>query len=146
MKRFKTISGNSLCGVLWVEKKFELYGEEVSGVFPNFEGLKISLDGTVESLYKELGNSASRFYRGTMKYATKKLKQLLLDNPKLKEQFTCQQLQDIDKEKRTITGLVWHHYEELDGEKPIMQLVDAEKHKKCSHIGGSYTWNRDHLL
>lgn len=34
----------------------------------------------------------------------------------------------------------------LDGERPIMQLVDEKLHSACSHTGGSYTWNKKHLI
>ena len=37
------------------------------------------LDGTVDSLYKELGNTDYAFYHGTMKLATKKLKRIIMD-------------------------------------------------------------------
>lgn len=47
---------------------------------------------------------------------------------------------------KLVSGFIWHHYEELDRERPIMQLVDEKLHTACSHTGGSYTWNRKHLV
>ena len=44
-------------GVPYIKKCFILYGIEVCGVFPVFEGIKVTLDGTVDSIYKELGNT-----------------------------------------------------------------------------------------
>ena len=136
---------NSICnGVPYVKKCFTLYGIEVCGVFPVFQGIKVTLDGTVDSLY--LGNTDYAFYHGTMKLATKKLKQMMMDNPEIRNQFSMEQIKDIETEKEKISGLIWHHYEELDGEKPIMQLVDEKLHSACSHTGGSYTWNKKHLI
>lgn len=133
-------------GVPYRKKSFTLYGIEVCGVFPVFQGIKVTLDGTVDSLYKELGNTDYAFYHGTMRLATKKLKQIMKDQPSIRNQFTADQIKDIEAEKEKISRLIWHHYEELDGERPIMQLVDEKQHSICSHTGGSYTWNRKHLI
>ena len=137
--------GKCLNGILYVRKSFKLYGKTVTGVFPVFEGIKVVLDGSVDSLYKKLGNTDSSFYHGTMKLATIKLKELIESYPELKVQFTKEQLYDIEKEKERITNKIWHHFEELDGERPIMQLVDEVLHSICQHTGGSYTWNPKHL-
>ena len=144
MKQLKTKNQNLINttsnGVPYIKKCFTLYGIEVCGVFPVFQGIKVTLDGTVDSLYKGLGNTDYAFYHGTMRLATKKLKQLI------RNQFSAMQIKDIEAEKEKISGLIWHHYEELDGESPIMQLVDEKLHTACSHTGGSYTWNRKHLV
>lgn len=133
-------------GVPYKKKSFILYGIEVCGVFPVFEGVKVTLDGTVDTLYKELGNTDYAFYHGTMRLATKKLKQIIKERPDIRNLFTAEQIKDIEAEKEKISGYVWHHYEELDGERPIMQLVDEKLHSACSHTGGSYTWNKKHLI
>lgn len=133
-------------GVPYKKKSFILYGIEVCGVFPVFEGVKVTLDGTVDTLYKELGNTDYVFYHGTMRLATKKLKQIIKERPDIRNLFTAEQIKDIEAEKEKISGYVWHHYEELDGERPIMQLVDEKLHSACSHTGGSYTWNKKHLI
>lgn len=39
-------------GVPYRKKSFTLYGIEVCGVFPVFHGIKVTLDGTVDSLYR----------------------------------------------------------------------------------------------
>lgn len=138
---------NSICnGVPYVKKCFTLYGIQVCGVFPVFQGIKVTLDGTVDSLYKELGNTDYAFYHGTMRLATKKLKLIIKERPDIRSLFSFEQIKDIESEKEKITGLIWHHYEELDGERPIMQLVDEKLHSACSHTGGSYTWNKKHLI
>lgn len=133
-------------GVPYKKKSFILYGIEVCGVFPVFEGVKVTLDGTVDTLYKGLGNTDYAFYHGTMRLATKKLKQIIKERPDIRNLFTAEQIKDIEAEKEKISGYVWHHYEELDGERPIMQLVDEKLHSACSHTGGSYTWNKKHLI
>ena len=81
-----------------------------------------------------------------MRLATKKLKQIMKDKPNIRNQFTVDQIKDIEAEKEKISQLIWHHYEELDEERPIMQLVDERQHSSCSHTGGSYTWNKKHLI
>jgi hypothetical protein len=140
------LKGTTLHGVPYKEKTFSLYGILVQGVFPVFQGIKVVLDGTVDSLYRELGNTDARFYNGTMKLATQKLKRRLAAQPSLRRNYTPNQLRDIDAEKEKIVGLIWHHYEELEGESPIMQLVDETLHSACIHTGGSYTWNKKHLV
>ena len=103
------------------------------------------LDGSVDALYKQLGNTDYAFYHGTMRLATIKLKEMLERNAALKKQFTKEQLDDIQAGREKVSGKIWHHYEELGGDCPIMQLVDEELHGKCNHTGGSYTWNPKHL-
>ena len=95
----------------------------------------------------QLGNTDWAFYEGTMREATKILKNVLHRSPSLSTLFSAQQLADIEQEKGQISGKVWHHYEELTADgRPIMQLVDRELHQKCKHTGGSYTWNPKHFL
>ena len=83
--------------------------------------------------------------RGTMREATKLLKQQLKSLPHLRKLFTDSQLKDIENERERIDGKIWHHYEELSAQGyPIMQLVDERLHSLCKHTGGSYTWNPKH--
>lgn len=141
----ESYAGKSLNGVPYREKTILLYGKRVTGVFPVFEGIKVVLDGSVDALYKQLGNTDYAFYHGTMRLATIKLKEMLERNAALKKQFTKEPLDDIQAGREKVSGKIWHHYEELDGDCPIMQLVDEELHGKCNHTGGSYTWNPKHL-
>ena len=100
-----------------------------------------------DTLYHLLGNTDYTFYHGTMREATKILKKEIEGNSLLQKRFSVQQLEDIKKEKERITGMIWHHYEELTIEGfPIMQLVDENLHSKCKHTGGSYTWNPKHFM
>lgn len=103
----KDLNGKYLNGVLYSQKVFNLYGVTVSGVFPVFIGIKVCLDASVESLYHTLGGTDYAFYHGTMKLATKKLKQLFIIRPDLKKQFNVAQLADIENEKERISGLTW---------------------------------------
>ena len=135
-----------LHGVLFERKVLHLHGVEAEGVFPVFQGIKVELLADVDTMYHQLGNTDQAFYSGTMREASKILKEMLRRTPSLSTQFSAQQLSDIEQEKGQIAGKVWHHYEELtpDG-RPIMQLVDREAHQKCKHTGGSYTWNPKHF-
>lgn len=136
------LEGKKMNGVEFGKKVFKIHGVYVEGVFPIFDGIKIVLSENMDVLYKRLGNTDPKFYRGTMKEATKVLKEKLEEYPDLKKQFTKQQLDDIYAEKEKIAGKIWHHYEELgEGGCPVMQLVDDKQHAICKHTGGSYTWN-----
>ena len=135
-------AGKHLHGVPFERKVLHIHGVEAEGVFPVFQGIKVELLADVDTMYHQLGNTDQAFYSGTMREASKILKEMLRRTPSLSTQFSAQQLSDIEQEKGQISGKVWHHYEELtpDG-RPIMQLVDREAHQKCKHTGGSYSWN-----
>lgn len=81
-----------------------------------------------------------------MRLATKKNKRIIEQKSEIRSWFFAVRINDIEAEKEKISGLIWHHYAEMDGENPIMQLVDDKLHTACSHTGGSYTWNRKHLV
>ena len=141
----RELAGKSLYGVAYAKKVFRIYGLNVEGVFPVFEGIKITLQEDVDTLYHRLGNTDYGFYHGTMREATKLLKQQLKSLPHLRKLFTDSQLKDIENERERIDGKIWHHYEELSAQGyPIMQLVDERLHSLCKHTGGSYTWNPKH--
>lgn len=137
--------GKHIAGVKYERKRFMIHGLCTEGVFPVFEGIKITLQEDVDTLYQRLGNTDYGFYHGTMKEATKLLKQKLFYSPEIRKLFTKHQLEDIEQEREKITGKIWHHYEELSEQGyPIMQLVDECLHTLCKHTGGSYTWNPKH--
>lgn len=141
----RNLDGQCLEGVKYEKKVFPIYGIYVEGVFPVFEGIKITLQADVDTLYAQLGNTDYGFYHGTMREATRLLKQRLRASPELHCLFSDLQLNDIDREREKIIGKIWHHYEELSPEGyPIMQLVDERLHSLCKHTGGSYTWNPKH--
>ena len=70
--------------------------------------------------------------REQFKYATEQLRLKLQKTPAAKQEFTVEQLADIEAGKPKITGLTWHHHE--DGVR--LQAVDAEVHAKTGHDGG----------
>lgn len=72
-----------------------------------------------------------------MKECTKRLKEEILRNPKLKKKFTEQQLTAIMEEQARIPGLTWHHNPFNPGQ---MDLVDAAVHGKIKHLGGDAIW------
>ena len=137
--------GKYIAGVKYERKRFMIHGLCAEGVFPVFEGIKITLQEDVDTLYQRLGNTDYGFYHGAMKEATKLLKQKLSYSPEMRKLFTRHQLEDIEQEREKITGKIWHHCEELSEQGyPIMQLVDERPHTLCKHTGCSYTWNPKH--
>lgn len=63
--------------------------------------------------------------------ATKQLKKELNDNPLLKDNFTEEQLTEINAESPKISDYTWHHHGE-----DTLQLVDEDIHAKTGHHGG----------
>ena len=136
------IKGN----VVYRRKVFKIYGNYVEGVFPQFEGPKITLNDSSETLGNKYGKIG--IYTKEMIEATLKLRDELKINPKLKEKccFTEAELKAIENGEETIPNRTWHHCEEMgEGREPILQLVDQATHRKCSHKGGSYTNNENNF-
>ena len=137
--------GKYIAGVKYERKRVMIHRLCAEGVSPVFEGIKITLQEDVDTLYQRLGNTDYGFYHGTMKEATKLLKQKLFYSPEIRKLFTKHQLEDIEQEREKITGKIWHHCEELSEQGyPIMQLIDERPHTLCKHTGCSYTWNPKH--
>ncbi len=114
-------------GVPYVKKVVETdTGEKVEGVFPQFES-KFSIQ-----LHEGLQKAPDRTQFAE---CNKKLKESLEKNPKLKKNFTKDQLADIE-EGYTPEGYTWHHNEE----RGKMQLVETETHSKTRHTGGRNIW------
>ena len=63
------------------------------------------------------------------------LKEEVANNPKLREKFDEEQLEQIQDED-TPSGYSWHH----DAEVGKMQLVNMELHQKTGHTGGRFIW------
>ncbi|WP_318299782.1 HNH endonuclease, partial [Pseudoalteromonas atlantica] len=63
--------------------------------------------------------------------ATKQLKNELKGNPLLRDNFTEEQLTEIDTESPKISDYTWHHHGE-----DTLQLVDEDIHAKTGHHGG----------
>jgi hypothetical protein len=114
-------------GVPFVHKQIELPdGKKVEGVFPQFDS---AFDAKLEES-QYLDSDARQF-----KEANKQLKEAVDENPNLRDQFSPEQLEQIEAGD-TPEGYVWHHSEE-PGE---LQLVDQEIHEKTGHTGGRSIW------
>lgn len=111
-------------GVPYVRRTVEYCGEKIEGVFPKFHSVfdtKLDPDKLRTPAFA--------------KYCNADLKEQIEQNPKLREKFTPDQLNDIANGK-TPKGYVWHHNEESGK----MQLVDQIEHEEARHTGGSYIW------
>lgn len=114
-------------GVPYERKTVVVDGEKVEGVFPQFES---KYDTKLpENLYKE--SDSKQF-----EYCSQQLKEAIQKDPKLAEQFTPRQYEQIMNGAPRISGYTWHHTEN-PGE---MQLVDADIHQKTRHTGGRSVW------
>ena len=116
-----------ISGVEFERKTVELPdGSQVEGVFPKF-GSKFDalLDET------QFNDSDAKQF----KEANGQLKESIENNPELKEQFTEEQLEQIEAGD-TPEGYVWHHSEEPG----ILQLVDITEHAQTGHTGGRSIW------
>ena len=95
--------GKYIAGVKYERKRVMIHRLCAEGVSPVFEGIKITLQEDVDTLYQRLGNTDYGFYHGTMKEATKLLKQKLFYSPEIRKLFTKHQLEDIEQEREKIT-------------------------------------------
>ncbi len=66
------------------------------------------------------------------KYATQQLKQEIADNPAMADQFTQEQLDQINSDSPKIDGYTWHHNEN----GVTLQMVDQTTHALTGHDGG----------
>jgi hypothetical protein len=113
-------------GDKYVSKTIEINGIEVKGVFPEFDS---AYDATLDkSQYKDTDYSQG-------KECNKQLKEAIEKNPSLAEQFTDEQLGQIQNGD-TPEGYTWHHNEEPGK----MQLVKTENHQGARHTGGRNLW------
>ncbi|NDV66340.1 HNH endonuclease [Bacteroides sp. 224] len=124
-------------------KSFTIHGISVNGVFPVFEGIEIRLPDyyMTDAFWAAHNNNDQVCYREQMRAASRQLHEMIKKNPKLANQYTTQQQSAIAEGKHQIPELTWHHKEDW----LIMQLVDADLHKRYKHTGGSYTWNKKHF-
>lgn len=119
----------SECGVPYERKMIEINGVKIEGVFPVFDS---TFDVEIpEDIYQS--SSSKQFNE-----CNKKLKEAV-ENNELKQQFTEEQLQDIENGD-TPRGYTWHH-NETPGQ---MQLVKTEDHDRtiggAAHTGGNSLW------
>lgn len=137
----RKLEGNGL----YNKKTIKIWGRYVEGVFPKFKGPKVTLKKGIMDYVEKFG-TGGRFYSGTMEEASKTLWEQIKDEPEAQKEYTPEQLEALRQGKAKIPDKVWHHYEEMYGDRPIMQLVDEKEHKENKHTGGSYTWNEKHYI
>lgn len=113
-------------GVPYERKAVEVGGVKKEVVVPKFESkfdAKLSEDKFLDSDRKQF------------KECNKQLSEGIEKDPKLKDKFDKDQLDQI-KNGDTPDGYTWHH----DAEPGKMQLVDTETHQKTPHTGGRSIW------
>ncbi|MFQ9892172.1 MAG: HNH endonuclease [Emergencia sp.] len=103
-------------------------GRWLKGVFPVFES-KADLQ-LPKSLYK------ASFVK-QQSWLNKKLQKKIKNNPNLRNQFSEEDLADIEN-GITPNGYTWHHNEK----EGLMQLVDTVKHDQTGHDGGMSLWGQ----
>ena len=109
-------------------------GEIMEGVFPVFNSAfdaKIPSELYLESDYKQF------------KECNTQLLDYLKENPKVKELFSEEQLEQIKdgtKDGSAPDGYVWHHKEESG----VIQLVKYDDHAYTGHTGGRSIWGGGH--
>lgn len=124
-------SQHPISGV-WFEKRvIELPdGEFIEGVFPRFDSL---FDAKIpERLYLQPD-------RVQFRECNRQLLKEIENNPRLKEMFSEEQLEQIQDgvyDGTAPDGFVWHH----DAEAGKLQLVDFETHSHTGHTGGRSLW------
>ena len=112
--------------IRYERKVVDLGDRKVEGVFPVFDS-----DIDIQ-LPKELYSESN--YR-QFKECNQQLRDAIIKDPKLKEKFSPDQVEQI-MDGETPDGKVWHHNEELGK----MQLVDFDKHEDTPHTGGKSIW------
>ena len=106
-------------------------GTVVEGVFPKFEpAAEVTLDENAEGNYEGHRNKHE-------KQANAKLKEMVENDPELRQKFTPEQLEQINNGD-TPDGYTWHHHQEPGR----MQLVDSETHAQTGHTGGYALWGQ----
>lgn len=101
-------------------------GNRVEGVFPEFDS---EFDAQLDPEDYEKSDAYHK------KEANAQLKEAIEKDPSLAEQFTPEQLEQI-QDGRTPRGYVWHHNEQPGK----LQLVDANTHQQVRHTGGRAIW------
>ncbi len=120
-----------ITGVPFVKKILEMpNGEWIEGVFPEFS---LDFDAKLpEDMYLE--SDETQF-----KECSRQLFEAIEADPKLKEKFTAEQIEQIKDGVNDGTppdGYVWNH----DAEAGKMQLVNSDIHAKTGHTGGRFLW------
>lgn len=114
-------------GVIYERKTIEVNGVEVEGVFPQ---LNSTIDVQLPEQLTQAKDSAQA------DYANQALKEKVDNDPEFAQQFSDEQLEQIENGE-TPDGYTWHHSEE-PGQ---MQLVSTEEHQNNRHTGGKAIWS-----
>ncbi len=117
-------------GVRYERKSVVIKGITIEGVFPVFDS---AFDAQLPEDLEKASN-AKQF-----KECNRQLKEAVQSDPNIRNQFTSEQLEDIEDGKNP-EGYVWHHNEETGK----MQLVKIEDHDRAqggaAHTGGKALW------
>lgn len=113
-------------GVTYERKTVEVNGVEIEGVFPQLDS---AIDVQLPEELIQAKDSAQA------DYANEALKEKVDNDPEFAEQFSDEQLEQIENGE-TPDGYTWHHSEE-PGE---MQLISTEEHQNNRHTGGKAIW------
>ncbi len=114
-------------GVTFQEKTVKnADGSEVTGVFPEFDTLFEA------QLPEDLLKASDKKQEIE---CNKQLKNAIENNPKLREKFSPEQMEQI-LNGDTPDGYTWHHHEDTGK----MQLVDTVEHARTGHTGGRSIW------
>lgn len=118
---------HEVTGVPYVEKTIVINGVEITVVVPEFPYV-FAID--IPKEFWEAGD------RELFKKCTEELRKYLEEHPEMRENFTEQQLQQIENGEPYIKGYTWHHTE-VPGK---MQLVETKTHALSGHTGGNAIW------
>lgn len=113
-------------GIMYERKTVEVNGVEVEGVFPQ---LNSAIDVQLPEQLIQTKDSVQA------DYANQALKEKVNNDPEFTQQFSDEQLEQIENDE-TPDGYTWHHSEE-PGQ---MQLVSTEEHQNNRHTGGKAIW------
>lgn len=115
-----------ITNVPFVRKIVEFQGRIIEGVFPKFDSMfDAKLD---EGFFSD--TDANQFDE-----ANRQLLEEIKKNEELRDQFTQEQLEQIENGD-TPDRYTWHHKEDPG----VMQLVQTEVHQKTAHTGGRSIW------
>lgn len=117
-------------GIRYERKTVDIHGVKVQGVFPVFDS---AFDAQLPEDLEKASNARQ------FKDCNKQLKEAIENNSELRDNFTEEQLEEIE-DGDTSSGYVWHHNEETGK----MQLVKIEDHDRtqggAAHTGGKALW------
>ncbi|MEI7247060.1 HNH endonuclease [Pectobacterium carotovorum] len=113
-------------GVTYERRTVEVNGVEIEGVFPQFDS---AVDVHLPEPLIQAKDSAQA------EYANQALKEKVNNDPEFAQQFSDEQLEQIENGE-TPDGYTWHHNEEPGK----MQLISTEDHQNNRHTGGKAIW------